>query len=315
MSTPRPHLFLALLCVLASAAACGPGAPEAFVVVTFNSGTTEGLAHDQAPDDGYGSAQAALSDEFYGDGLAWTVAVDETTAFFAALQPDIVAFQEIFHSPECDQVPDEAKPGFVCETWQQGQVTVAQRVLGPGYQVACHPGKNDKCIAVRRAFARIEGCEADLCLDGLAGERVPDCGSGARTARATIVTTDEERITISHVHGSSGFSDEDTRCRSAQFQQAFDNLGEQNILLGDFNTDPIRLYEGDPSAQAFLQSATQRKLDFMTEVGEDAPPTYGGLLNIDHVLSDFTEGECQSQTVSEMVYFDHRPQVCTLHAL
>jgi len=44
-------------------------------VLTFNTGTSLGLDHDGPPEDGYSSADAAISDAWYGNGLAWTPAV------------------------------------------------------------------------------------------------------------------------------------------------------------------------------------------------------------------------------------------------
>lgn len=302
--------------ILPMALIVGCGSPDpmpfSFSVVTFNSGTTQGLAHEQDLSDDYGNAQADLSDQYYGDGLAWTRVLRETTDFFAQQSPDIVGFQEIFHAPDCAAVPPEARPGFICDSWQPGDPTVAQVALGAGYQVVCHLGKNDKCIGVRKAFGTFAGCDQDLCLDGLDGEAVPDCGRGARVARGTILPADGAPITITQIHGSSGLSTEDVECRVQQFRQAFTGLGARNIILGDLNIDPIRLYSGDASAKAFLDAATASKLSFMTEVGEDAAPTYGGLLNIDHILSDIGKGTCQSGVITEMTYFDHRPQICVI---
>ncbi|MCA9551010.1 MAG: endonuclease/exonuclease/phosphatase family protein [Myxococcales bacterium] len=302
------------------AAGCGEAAPAPWTAVTFNTGTTSGLGHDRAPDDGYGSAQAELSDTWYGDGLAWRRAVDDTAAFFASVQPDVVAFQEIFYSGECGAVPEEARAGFVCETWAAGDPTVAQVVLGAGYQVACHSGKPDKCVGVRRAFGTIEGCDDELCLDGLEGEKVEGCGGGARVARARVRRADGAALTVVSVHGSSGVAPEDQACRVAQFQQAFalvtDDLA---LVMGDLNTDPVRLYDGDESAGAFRRGAVAAGLEFITAVGEDAPPTYGGLFDIDHVLGRGLAGSCWVAGVSagrpavtEMVYFDHKPHVCVV---
>lgn len=310
---------------------CGADAPTplAFSVVTFNVGTTEGLGHDAGPDDGYGAVEAAISDAHYGDGLAWRAAVEDTRAFFAARAPDVVALQEVFHSPECADVPAEARAGFVCETWSPGDPTVAQTILGPGYQVACHLGKSDKCLAVRTDFARFAGCTADVCLDHLAGARVEDCGGGSRVWRAVLELVDGGTITVVSVHGSSGFSDEDAACRSAQFRQVFEALGDgsgagangaRNVVLGDLNTDPARLAGGDASADVFSGFVgPPRAFRFVSEVGESATPTYGGLVNIDHVVSDAFTGRCEApgvtpgtSPVTEMRYFDHRPIVCDL---
>ena len=48
-------------------------AAHTFVAVTFNTGTSENMGHDNEPDDGYTSAHAEISDQYYGDGLAWTL--------------------------------------------------------------------------------------------------------------------------------------------------------------------------------------------------------------------------------------------------
>jgi endonuclease/exonuclease/phosphatase family metal-dependent hydrolase len=117
---------------------------------------------------------------------------------------------------------------------------------------------------------------------------------------------------VVHVHGTSGFEEADVRCRAAQIERALGLAGARTILLGDFNTDPTRLRGGDASADALAAGAARAQLGFHTDVGADAPPTYAGLVSIDHVLSDFAAGDCVSRSVTEMVYFDHRPQVCGL---
>jgi endonuclease/exonuclease/phosphatase family metal-dependent hydrolase len=312
-------------------AACAPEAPEgpaplSLVAMTFNSGTSEGMPHDAAPDDGYGEAQALLSDEFYGDGLAWQRAVDDARAFFDEVRPDVVGFQEIFHSDECAQIPAEGRPGFVCETWQAGDPTVANVILGEDYQVACHQAYSDKCLAVRRAFGTIRGCDGDLCLDGLDGKRVETCGSGSRVGRATIDLAEGGELTVVNVHGSSGLTTEDQLCREKQFETVFDDLdgepainGARNLILGDFNTDPGRWYFSDPSALIIAERVSETGLRFHSDVGEDAEPTYLGVANIDHVISDAFEGGCWvggltpgKPSVTDMVYFDHLPVVCEL---
>ncbi len=301
---------------------CGEPAP--FIAVTFNTGTTEGLAHDALPDDGYGSEQAVLSDTWYGDGLAWSAVVEQTRAYLGAVAPDVIGFQEIFYSPECEMIPAEARPGFVCEFWKPGDPTVAQVILGEGYQVACHPGKSDKCLAVKTSFGRFAGCEGDFCLEGLQGERVEGCGGGARVGKGVVERSDGERLVVVNVHGSSGFSEEDQNCRTAQFEQAFAALeseADANLLLGDLNTDPFRLFSGDPSADTFRRLAAAKRMNFISDAGTEAPPTYAGLLSIDHVLGDRLEGACWAagvsegrSAVSEQVYFDHRPIVCEVQA-
>ncbi len=319
-----------LLCAFV---ACADDDPITFTAVTFNTGTTENMGSDDHVD-GYSEAHELVSDAHYGNGLAWLPAVRAAEAFFAELQPDVVAFQEIFHPGDCPLVPEADRVGFVCEDWAEGDPTVAQVILGAGYQVACNLGKPDKCIAVGRAFGTIRGCDGDLCLDGLAGGRVPDCGGGSRVGRAEVELVDEaglatgDVLTVVSMHGSSGFGTEDFGCREQQFEQVFVDLldgsgmpganGSMNLVLGDFNTDPGRAMRIDSSAQRLLDLAEEFGFSFLTEVGRGAPGTYAGAVDIDHVLSDAFSGTCIAPGVTDPnrvygpPYFDHVPIVCAL---
>lgn len=305
----------------------GRAAPLALRAVTFNTGTTGGLPHDAAPDDGYTSAEAAVSDQWYGDGLAWSAAIEDARLFLAEVDADVVAFQEIFHSGDCGGIPEEFRRGWVCETWQAEDPTVAQTILGAGYQVACNFGRPDKCVGVKRAFGTFRGCDQDLCLDGLDGARVPDCGGGSRVGRGVIDMATGGTLTVVNIHGTSGFSGGDVHCRSEQFAQIFEDLGlgdgapaangERNLVLGDFNTDPGRVERVDASAAALLTLVESRSFQFITDIGPMVTPTYAGIFNIDHILSDVLIGDCWAagvtegrSAVSDIVYFDHVPIVC-----
>ncbi|MBN2498907.1 MAG: hypothetical protein JXR96_30230 [Deltaproteobacteria bacterium] len=312
-------------------AACGGGSEQAdllsFTALTFNTGTSENMGHDEGPDDGYSSAHAAISDQYYGDGLAWMPAVEATGAFLAKLQPDLVAFQEIFYAGDCALIPAEARTDFFCQQWTEGQPTVAQAVLGAGYQVMCMPGNADKCAAVKRSFGSFRGCGSDFCLEGLQGSRIEGCGHGARVGRAEVDLASGGTLTLVAVHGSSGFDTDDQLCRVAQFEQVFVDLGdgrpaacgERNLVMGDLNTDPGRMAGSDPSATRFADFAGQGKaFAFLTDVGPDAAPSYMDLLNIDHVVSDFATGSCWIAGLSEghpavidAKYFDHKAVVCS----
>jgi endonuclease/exonuclease/phosphatase family metal-dependent hydrolase len=298
-------------------------------VVSFNTGTTESMGHDDAPDDGYTGAHAATSDAWYGDGLAWRPAMDATQRFLAEVEPELVAFQEIFHADRCVDIPDDHHDDFVCEDWAAGDPTVALQVLGPGYQVACHPGKDDKCLAVRTDWGRVRGCDDDLCLEGLAGATVDGCGSGARVARAVIEDADgRELLTVVSVHGTSGISVDEQACRVAQIDQVFVDLGDgvpgangsRNLVMGDLNTDPGRFADFDASAAAWSARVASSELAFISAVGPDAPGSYQGLADIDHVLSDGHAGDCwhagidPHPAVIDAVYFDHKPVVCEITA-
>ena len=295
-----------------------------FTAVTFNTGTS-GFAPDEG-NYGYNQEQAGYNDDLYGNGIAWKPFVEMTATWFAQVNPDVVVFQEIFWPGECPDIPAEAQVGFVCEDYTPDMPTVAQMLLGEGYQVMCHPGKPDKCAAVKRQFGKFMGCDDDLCLEGLTGFTVDGCGKGARVARGVIELETGGTITLVNVHGSSGFTDEDAQCRRRQFEQVFVDLGdgepgangEINLIMGDFNTDPGRLADSDVSAARVIDFVgTDKPFHFITEVGMDAPGTYGGLLNIDHVISDQLTGSCwhagvtqDHPPVMDAMFFDHVPAGC-----
>lgn len=329
---PRRWIF-GLLLVLASAA-CHPAHDTSdtskaapFTVVTFNTGTTEGLVDEGDLNMGYGAQQAEYSDLYYGDGLAWLPAVEATRAFLAEVQPVLVTFQEIFHPEACAAIPQEAQEDFICATWSEGDLTVAQQVLGEGWQVMCHLGKPDKCAAVRRDFGSFRGCDADLCLEGMAGVEIDGCGHGSRIGRGVVDRVDGGSFTLVGVHGTSGMTADDMACRRQQVEQVFLDMdgapatsGDANLVMGDLNTDPGRLAGYDESAARWGDFVGDGlAFQFITEVGEDATPSYGGIMNIDHVISDTFSGDCWIAGLSEdhpavldALYFDHMPVVCPL---
>lgn len=312
-------MLVATACAAAEHDSARPDAAPAWTLVTVNTGTTPGLGHDDDPTDGYTSDQAAVSDEWYGDGLAWLPAVDAMEAWLAAARPDVVAFQEVFDPSECEGIPDDAKVGFVCETWSPGDPTVAEQVLGPGYTVRCHPGRGDKCVGVRDGFGELAPLE---------GWPVDGCGSGARVARGVITRSDGD-VTVVSMHGSSGVSGEEQGCRVAQIDQIFVDLGDgspgvsglRNVVLGDFNTDPHRFAGFDASAQRLAEVVgDSTPFAWLTPVGPDAPGSYGGLADIDHIASDvdFSAVDCgygglgDVPAVLDVTYFDHRPALCVV---
>ena len=187
-------------------------------VMTFNTGIPDCENSEEAE---YTCDDAAIADEWYGNGLSFVAIMDDTRSFFDAIRPDIIGFQEIFHPGLCPEIPSEFHTGFVCENWQSGDPTVAQRILGSDYQVACHPGRPDKCIAVRSGFGRFQGCDAAVCLDHLDAGDDDDCGGGTRIARGVIELTDGNQLTVVNIHGTSGITQEDQACRVRQFDQVF----------------------------------------------------------------------------------------------
>lgn len=299
--------------------------PPPFVAVTFNTGT--GGAAPAEDNYGYNELQAGWCDDHYGNGLSWKPFVEMTRQWFAQVDPDVIVFQEIFYSGECPLVPEEAWVGFVCEDWNAGDPTVMQLLLPESYQLMCNPEKPDKCAAVHQRFGTFEGCDQAFCLEGMAGQKVEGCGSGVRIGKAVINLVGGSSVTLINVHGSSGFTEEDAHCRKKQFDQIFVDAGdgqplangEYNLIMGDFNTDPVIMAQSDVSAARILDFVGDNKpFHFVTEIGFDAPATYG-VMNIDHVISDRFTGSCRHPGITPDVtpvmdafFFDHIPAVCDL---
>lgn len=335
---PSPALLIALVITGKFVVACqaedhratrrGEVDGSSFVVMTFNTGTTLRLRHDDPPDDGYTSAEARISDAWYGNGLAWRAAVEAVQRFLRKVDPDIVAFQEMYYPESCSKIPENARAGFICETWKSGDESVARVVLGDDYQIACHPGKPNKCVGVHRRFGTIRGYDDESAANWLEGAPVKGCGGGARVARGIIDRTNGETLTVISIHGTSGRTAVDQECRVRQIERIFVDFGDgaagvrgtPNLILGDFNTDPSRAASIDKSAARWNDFVGAGKtFHFISKVGADAPRAYQGFADIDHVVSDVFHGTCHypgvdegSEPVFEGVYFDHTPVVCTL---
>ena len=324
-----PLLSFVLAALLISACAASSARPVK--VVTFNVGTTERLAHEGPPEDGYGREQARIADEYYGNSLAWPPAIEAAKRFFAEVRPDLVGFQEILGANDCASVPRDLRVGFVCETWSPGDSPVVRQVLGKRYQVACNRGRPSQCLGVRRDFGSIRGCRGDLCLDHLDGHEIPKCGGGARVGRAVIDRPSGESLTVVQLHARSGTTPEDEACRMAQIDQVFVDLGdgepaangERNVVLGDFNVDPHRGFPDQPSARHFRRfvglEGESRRFTFVSAAGSEAPGGYQDRSDIDHVIADRFRGSCwiaglgdRPPGLEDAVYFDHRPVVCSL---
>jgi len=290
-------------------------APLALTVVTFNTG---GGA--------YTEEHADALDDWYGNGLSFPDLIDETRAFLTEVDPDVVVFQEIFYSGECPDIPEAFHDGFVCASWEPGDPTVVELLFGDGWQIACHPGNPDKCAAINRRLGTFRGCEADFCVAGLSGFGVDGCGSGARVARGVVDLAGGSALAVVNYHGTSGVTDEEADCRARQVDQVFVDLGDGepgangdlNLIMGDLNTDPGRMWGVDASSDRWLAFVgEEHDFHFVSDVGESAEPTYAGFFNIDHVISDAFDGTCwvpgitdDTDPVIDTVFFDHAPVIC-----
>ena len=305
---------------------------SAMRVVTVNTGTAPEQAHDRETDDGYTGATAEVADTWYGNGLAFPPMIDALAAWMAREDPDIIAFQEVFDASLCVDIPPEHHAPFICDGWEAGDASVPARVVagvGADFQFACHASKTDACLAINTRIGRFRDCADTECHHVLTGSPIDGCGGRVRVARAMVDLVDGGSLALINIHGTSGLDADDQTCRVAQIAQIFDltdasgaaAIADRNIILGDFNTDPARMSGADRSADAWLDAVASGEFAFVTPLGDDAPGSYAGFFDIDHVVSDAYAGSCDAAgltgdlpAVTEMVYFDHLPIRCELHA-
>ena len=303
-----------------------PVTPLEFVVVTINVGTTTFLSHDVG-DDGYTQEMADIASEQYANNLSWRPAEEAMVAFLAELQPHIVAFQELYYDPWCDNTPVDPELDFVCKDYTPGGPLQIERLLGADYRIACAAGHVDNCVGVRRDFGSLRGCPGDgVCLDGLKGTPAGDCSKGARVGRVEVDLPDGRSLVVVDVHANAGFDERDMQCRVQQFGQVFVDAGdgqpaasgEANLVMGDMNTDPFLLMDTDPSAVFWSEHVGEgRRFQYISASDLEGPPSQVGLFHLDHVVSDVVTGSCVVAGVSEGVpavmdalYWDHSPVVC-----
>lgn len=321
--------FGALLLALGACAGEEGGAPRPFVAITFNAGTTPGLPHDAPPDDGYTGEMAEIADALYENSLAWNPAEEALTRFLAEHAPDVVAFQEIFHDPWCEDIEVDPSLDFVCRDASPERPLQVQRLVGEGFQVACVPDQDDTCLAVRRSFASFVDCEDDICP--LVGFPPPNgCTSRPRLGSAEVQTADGASLVLTVFHGSSGLIGDTPDCRAEQVEQIFVDRGdgqpaawgEANLAMGDLNTDPFLFAEVDPSAARWNEHVGDGKpFHYVSSSDPDGPETYVTHVRIDQVVSDALAGSCVVAGVSEgtaapieAVYWDHHPVICEVEA-
>lgn len=297
-------------------------------VMTFNIGTTKGLPHDRDTNDGYTSKHAKITDEFYENSLSWNPAEKALTDYLAKKKVDLVGFQEMYYDPWCESIQVDPTLDFVCKEYSKERPLQIQRLLGDDFQVACAQGQEDNCLGIRKSVGRFKGCPLDKpCIDGVKGDGPPNkCSKGARIGSIDVVLKDGTELTVVLVHGTSGFKPKDQECRKAQFQQIFEDKGDGkpavsgtiNIILGDINTDPFSAGEADISASYWNKYVGKGKpFRYISSSDKDGPKTYGGLVRIDHVVSDAFTGSCvvpgatpDEPDVMDVVYWDHKPVIC-----
>jgi hypothetical protein len=313
-------------------------APRPLTVITINAGTTPGLAHDSDEESGrapYSGATAGIVDESYQNSLSWNPAEARLTEWLALVDPDIVAFQEIFHDPWCDDInrPEDAPLDLVCGNYTRERPRQVRRLMGPDFQIVCGEGKPDTCIAVHTRLGPVTACDGqpENCLttwDGFIP--LSRCTSRDRLGRAFVASSNgRPAFNIIAGDGTSGLTVEDALCRRDIFSLVFDDKGDGvplvrpdaiNLVLGDFNVDPILFAGGDESADYLLEHiGDDHPFQWHSPIDPSGPRSYALGVSIDHVASDGLTGACvipgSSPGVApvwDRIYWDHRPIVCEL---
>jgi hypothetical protein len=311
----------------------GPDERPVIRVITINAGTSSGRRHDADEADGlppYTSATSELVDEHYFNSLSWNPAERALTAWLATQNAQVVAFQEIFHDPWCDEIdrPEDTPLDLICSTHDPAGPLQVQRLTGDRYQFACGIEKPDTCIAIDRDWAVMDGCNAAGCVILWEPARPPsECTGRDRMGRVRVTDSTGQRFNIIAWHGTSGGTPEDAQCRADILSLAFEDRGDgtplvdptlPNLLLGDFNFDPELFVGADVDYIAQFVGAG-RSFSWLSPTDIDGPRSYAGGVSIDHVVGDRWEGDCVIPGSSEgvpavwdRVYWDHRPVVCDL---
>lgn len=218
--------------------------------------------------------------------------------------PDIALLSELITPAQCEALAASVDETHVCHPSHQGEQ--ARRILGAGYTIACEPRRGYECIAVRKGFAKIDGCEDGAFCRGLSRTATPvdGCDDGFTLSSVTI-ELDGEKVDLVVAHPPSGATDESRTCRADFLPAALEEGGSIRtqrlaIIGGDFNMDPFR--RGEDVDGAYVRS----KVRFSFQSGEQAlvmhsglpetnPPFWSAPLNRqtwDLVISNGFQGRC-----------------------
>ncbi len=320
--------------------------PDKLYLISFNTGTTEKADHS-ADTDGYNNEYRDIEADWFGNNLAWLPARSYIRAIVDSLRPDVLNFQELFFDPLCESicseltgqetfttVCDPAGDVFACSVWTgvEGSELTARAIVGPDYDVACAPGHNDNCIAVRKDFGTLAIADgavemAGAWIGGLDGMPPPNnCTGGARVATGVMSIKDGPDVALVDVHTVAGTN---VDCRLAQLRQVFEDrgdgkpaaFGEHNIVMGDMNIDPFTF---DDASVDYWNTKVGEGLpfDYISSDNAEGPMTAPLLFSrIDHVISNDLTGSCVVFGISEglakdmfpgTLFFDHRPLFCAV---
>lgn len=217
----------------------------------------------------------------------------------AALDPDVVALQEVLPDAFCDTLAEpEDDPRFVCHPDHlSDEPSQARRLLGPDYDILCDERSGFECVAARpgtlsgpyQVAPPVESDAAESCD--------PNFSVGA----VHLTVPGAAGFTLVNGHPQSAFIGV---CRDKQLQQVFadDGLAQgETLLSGDWNLDPYRAGD-DPSVITWMQHVgpdEQTRFHYHSGVAERQPPfatnVVAGIASVlDHVASTSLQGTCRT---------------------
>jgi len=254
--------------------------------------------------------------------LCLTGVEKRVTQSIREINADIVLLQEVVPAERCES-KRERKPGFVCYDFDKlaGESREqARRILGPDYTIAVTKGAYE-AIGVKKWVGHIKGCsDGSLCIV----ERIPipaGCDPGfSITAIDVEIYGRDVRLINGHPDSIS------VKCRAQEVGSAFEAVVPgRTIMAGDWNLDPYR--GGDKSVQVWTENLGQRNFHYVSGIAERNPAYHTLFLplldiplkSLDHVVSDFAQGNCRVLGVSPGTKrldngfdLDHRALLCEL---
>lgn len=296
-----------LVCLLAAAGCPGPEPepePVAFTLLQANVGN------------------ATLACEPYLYKLCYADVEERIAGRLAELAPDIVVLQEVLPADFCDGI-DEPDPEKICHPSRRlDEPWLARRLVGPDYELACDTRNGFECIGVRQDVGTLSG------PDAVTPPLAEGCDPGFSVSSTVVTLAAGPSFTVVDGHPQSGW---EYACREDQVRLLFGGArGEPplvadgpTLVAGDMNLDPF--VDADVSVRAWDEFVGEgRRFHYHSGLAERDPP-YDTLVTpvltgvLDHVVSDFAEGTCQTlgeapgtERLDDGAGCDHRALLCDL---
>lgn len=237
-----------------------------------------------------------------------------------ALDPDLVALQEVSTAAQCEKRKESRRRKVCYSENLPADQEQARRLLGPDYTIAMAQGRYE-AIAVKVSAGSIEGCELGAtCWTTDLPDLPEGCDPGFSVSAVEAVIRGV-RVRVVNAHPDSIRLE----CRVKELEQAFALAnGQRNLMLGDWNTDPYRGKGEDVTL--WKREVEARPFRIHSGIAERDPPYYTDLVpwpwpdkSLDHVISDFAQGTCLTlgenpgtQRLDDHGDLDHRGLFCKL---